>query len=180
MSGARVRPISYGSCMGSTGGGAAVLDEERRLLRALTWWAGLSVVAGVAGRGARRCAGASSEPVGLVPGLARQAISWGVVDLAIVAWGRRGLRRAATVPLTDADAAARAARMARVVGVNAVLDVGYVAAGVALTTRSRRRRGDGLGVVVQGLALLWLDSRHGLAFRRLTSPVPDRDAGGPP
>lgn len=111
--------------------------------------------------------------------VARQALGWGLVDLAIVGWGLRGLRRARRDGLTPDAARARGRRMARVTGVNAVLDVGYVASGVALAVRAPRRRGDGLGIVVQGLALLWLDVRHASAFRRLTSAVPDSGPGGP-
>ncbi|WP_088318261.1 hypothetical protein [Kineosporia sp. R_H_3] len=205
---------------------AAVLDEERALLRALALWAGASVAAGLAVAALRR--GTGPGPAGdggptqiaagigpqdrtgegqhpPVPGgllaaaahgfdagasmrttsgstvgdVARQALGWGLVDLAIVGWGLRGLRRARRTGLTPDAARARARRMARVTGVNAVLDVGYVASGVALAARAPRRRGDGLGIAVQGLALLWLDVRHASAFRRLTSAVPGSGPGGP-
>ncbi|MBI4939317.1 MAG: hypothetical protein HY830_01050 [Actinobacteria bacterium] len=205
---------------------AAVLDEERALLRGLALWAGASVAAGLVvtalKRGSDRGPAAAERPTQIASGVgprdrtadgqpsrgpdgllaaaahgfdvgasmrttststvgdvARQALGWGLVDLAIVGWGLRGLRRARRSGLTPEAARARGRRMARGTGVNAVLDVGYVASGVALAARAPRRRGDGLGIVVQGLALLWLDVRHASAFRRLTSAVPDSGPGGP-
>jgi hypothetical protein len=53
--------------------------------------------------------------------------------------------------------------MALLTGANALLDVGYVVAGVRLTGR-QRRRGDGVAVAVQGLFLLYLDTRYCLEF----------------
>ena len=50
-----------------------------------------------------------------------------------------------------------------VTGANALLDVGYVLAGVRLAARPRRR-GDGAAVAVQGLFLLYLDTRYCLEF----------------
>jgi hypothetical protein len=149
----------------------AVLDEEQALLRGLALWAAGSIVAGVAltGRGRRRPS--TARDVG------RQALGWGLVDLAIVAWGARGLRRGRRGALTADAARVRGRRMGRVTAANAVLDIGYVAAGAVLAARGPARRGDGLGIVVQGLALLWLDVRHASAFRRLTSTVPGSGPG---
>ena len=53
--------------------------------------------------------------------------------------------------------------MALLTGGNALLDVGYVATGVRLATRSGRR-GDGVAIAVQGLFLLYLDTRYCLEF----------------
>jgi hypothetical protein len=53
--------------------------------------------------------------------------------------------------------------MALLTGANALLDAGYVAAGVRLAARARRR-GDGVAVAVQGLFLLYLDTRYCLEF----------------
>ncbi len=53
--------------------------------------------------------------------------------------------------------------MALVTGANALLDVGYVAAGVAMAARPRRR-GDGVATAVQGGFLLYLDTRYSLEF----------------
>jgi hypothetical protein len=49
--------------------------------------------------------------------------------------------------------------------VNAGLDVGYVAGGVAMARRGRP--GDGLAIAGQGLFLLWLDLRHAGRVGRL-------------
>lgn len=109
-------------------------------------------------------------------GFARQAIGWGAVDLAIAAWGRARSRTVARDGLDAAAALARARRMSRITGVNALADVGYVASGLALASRPGRR-GDGVGVVVQGLALLVLDVRHATAFRRLSRGVRPESVG---
>jgi hypothetical protein len=53
--------------------------------------------------------------------------------------------------------------MALLTGANALLDVGYVVAGVRLAARPGRR-GDGVAFAVQGLFLLYLDTRYCLEF----------------
>ena len=62
--------------------------------------------------------------------------------------------------------------MALLTGANALLDVGYVVAGVRLATRPRRR-GDGVAVAVQGLFLLYLDTRYCLEFAARGRTAPD-------
>jgi len=153
-----------------------VLEDERRLLRALGTWASGSVAAGLLlGSAARRRGRPSRRPGDdVLTGFARQTVGWGAVDAAIVVRGRRGLRSARRGGLGDDEALRRAARLGRITAVNALLDLGYVAVGAALARRPGRWRGDGLAVVVQGLALLLLDARHASAARRLTSSVPDR------
>ena len=84
-----------------------------------------------------------------------QTAAGGAIDLAFVAFGWRGLR------LRDYESAAS---LDRFLWLNLGLDVGYVAVGVtlALTAWLLGRRlggvGAGIGVVVQGLALLALDA----------------------
>ena len=84
-----------------------------------------------------------------------QTAAWGAIDLAFAAWGWRGLR------LRDHDGAAS---LERFLWLNLGLDVGYVGVGatLALTGWLLGRRlgavGAGLGVVLQGLALLALDA----------------------
>ncbi len=85
-----------------------------------------------------------------------QAIVWGAIDAAIGLFGRRSAARHAA----DPDQPARAHRFRLIVLVNAALDVGYVAAGLALIRRSAgkpARAGMGLGILVQGLFLLLFD-----------------------
>jgi len=84
-----------------------------------------------------------------------QTAAWGAIDLAIAVAGVRGL--------TLRDYAA-ATRLDRVLWLNVGLDVGYVAVGATLALAGwllGRRLGPvgaGIGIVVQGAALLALDA----------------------
>jgi hypothetical protein len=152
-----------------TGQAGDVAEVERRLLVTLAAWSVWSIgVGGVLWRlGAR----------GAAPGLrsaGRTTVAWGAADAGIVAWGAwRGRRSRA-----GADVSARARRMARLTGVNAALDVGY-AAGGALLAASPRRGGTGLATVVQGLALLYLDTRYCLEFAGIARDHARDRAGRP-
>jgi hypothetical protein len=123
---------------------------EQRLTRVLGGWAAGSLVTGALLR---------LRPA--TRGFGRQTAAWGAVDGAIALVGAR--RRAAKGP-TDP------ARLRRVLLVNAGLDVGYLAAGLALVTapaaRARGLRGDGLAVLLQGGFLLALDTVAARALRR--------------
>lgn len=126
--------------------------ERAHLLRLLAWGAG-SVLAGtllLALVTVRRAAG--SAP--LLWHFAVQTAAWGAIDIGLALWARRGLA------LRD-NAGARA--LERLLWLNLGLDLGYVAVGVtlALTGWIAGRRlgavGAGMGVIVQGAALLLLD-----------------------
>ena len=170
-----------GTAWTDAGGLAAdVGREERRLLGGLAVLAVTSIAAGAAVRRAVRARGTGGPLADVAAGVARQAVGWGLVDLAIAGWGVQGLLRARRAAADDDVAAARARRLARVTGANAVADVGYVAAGALLAARSPARRGDGLGIVVQGAALLWLDVTHAWAFRGLSSGNRGRSVGARP
>lgn len=124
---------------------------ERRLLTELGAGAAVSAAAGLvlwsAGRRSQR---------GAVTAFGRQTVGWAAVDAAIVVRGVRGLAH----PPGDAqETRGRLRRLRNLLALNAGLDVGYVAGGLALA-RGTSRRGDGLAIVVQGLFLLWLDTRH--------------------
>ena len=128
-------------------------SAELRLLVSLTAWATWSTWVGTAfWRLGRRHGGRALGDAG------RMTVAWGLADAAVAGWGARQLRRSAS-----ADSVARARRMALVTGANALLDVGYVVAGVGLA-QSPRRRGDGAAIAVQGLFLLYLDTRYCLEF----------------
>jgi len=128
-------------------------SAELRLLLSLTAWATWSTGVGAAlWRVGRREGGRALGDAG------RMTVAWGLADAAVAGWGARLLRRTAS-----ADRGVRARRMALVTGANALLDVGYVVAGVRLAERPRRR-GDGVAVAVQGLFLLYLDTRYCLEF----------------
>ena len=109
---------------------------EEQITRVLGAWAAGSVALGAL---------LSAHP--RTRGFGRQTAAWGAVDGAIA---YVGARRRATKGPTDA------ARLRRVLLVNAGLDVGYLAAGAWLV-RDGRWRGDGAAVLVQGGFLLGLD-----------------------
>jgi hypothetical protein len=136
-----------------TGRTADAAEVEQRLLVALAAWSTWSVgVGGVLWRLGRR------EGVTGLRAAGRTTVAWGMANAAVVGWVAWRRRSRA-----DLGPSARAERMARLTGVNAVLDVGYVAGGALLAT-SARRRGTGLATVVQGLALVYLDTRYCLEF----------------
>lgn len=121
-----------------------------RLERAMGWllaWGIGSVVVG-AGLVSRR--NAELRQAGL------QALSWGAIDAALALNARIGARRKQAQPPGEPAIIADARRTRAIVAVNGLLDVGYIAAGVALMRRSGRR-GMGIGIAVQGLFLLLYD-----------------------
>ncbi|GAB4211537.1 MAG: hypothetical protein OHK0022_46170 [Roseiflexaceae bacterium] len=120
---------------------------ERLAGDTLIGWGLFSVVAGALGL-------AVNNPVLRQAGI--QAITWGAIDAAIGLFGRRSAAQHAAAP----DQATRAQRFRLIVLVNAGLDIGYVAAGLALIRRSTgrpARAGMGLGILIQGLFLLLFD-----------------------
>ena len=135
---------------------------ELRLLMSLAAWSTWSTGVGAAmWRVGRRDGERALGDAG------RMTLAWGLADAAVAGWGAwRGRRD------TGVDAVARARRMALVTGANALLDDGYVATGVRLAA-GRRRRGDGVAVAVQGLFLLYLDTRYCLEFAAAGRPAPD-------
>jgi hypothetical protein len=136
-----------------TSGARTEPSAELRLLVSLTAWAAWSTGAGVVlWRLGRRDGERALGDAG------RMTVAWGLADAAVAGWGAWRLRRKAS-----SEAVARARRMALLTGANALLDVGYVVAGVRLAER-QRRRGDGVAVAVQGLFLLYLDTRYCLEF----------------
>ncbi len=137
---------------------------ERELTRALRAWTVASTLAGAVAVvvGKRR-----EDPA--LRALGEQTVLWAAVDGAVLGAGAAVRARA--------DGPPPAERLRLLLTANAVADVGYVALGAALASRPdrvprrlrRRRRGrrtseaelraHGLAVVVQGLALLVLDTR---------------------
>jgi hypothetical protein len=137
----------------------ALLSAERQYLLRMLAWNGLSIVLGtllLTILVARRIRSA------LLTNFAAQAIAWGIVVGIISVIAFRALH------LRDVGGAAR---LERFVWLRVGLDVGVAAVGgtLVLTGRMPPRRlaviGAGLGVVVQGLALLVLD----LQFASLVS-----------
>jgi hypothetical protein len=130
---------------------ALFLAERNHLLRLAAWGAACALAATllVLLLTVRR----ARSP--LVLHFAIQTGAWGLVDLAIALVGWRGLAYRDLAGFTQLD---------RLLWLNVGLSVGYVAVGVTLALTGWRldRRlalvGAGLGVVVQGLALLVLDA----------------------
>lgn len=130
-----------------------LLALERGHLLRLALWGGASVLAGsliVVWLAVRRVDAA------LLRHFAIQTAAWGVIDLAICAWSRQG------IALRDY---AGAQRLVNLLWLNTGLDAGYIAIGITLAITAWRWGarasgiGAGIGVIVQGLALLLLDVR---------------------
>jgi len=137
-----------------------ILSAERQHLLRLLAWSGLSIILGtsvVVVLAARRI----RSP--LLTHFAIQTIAWGVWIALIsgIAWRALHLR--------DVGGAAR---LERLLWMRIGLDVGCIAVGATLgitsrvTTRRMELVGAGVGVIVQGLALLLLDLQYaGLVSR---------------
>jgi esterase/lipase len=112
-------------------------------------------------RGPGRDPGSSSAP-GSLKAFGQQAVAWGLVDGLIAAYGFLSARPAAS---PDGEAAL-ASRLRRLLWLNAGLDLGYIAGGLALARRRGQAnaawRGHGWGVLVQGGFLLLFDLYHAL------------------
>ncbi len=128
-----------------------LLEFERLHVLKLGIWAALSVLAGTALLGLLKVRRTESA---LVQHFAIQTLAWGLLDAVIVLWAAHGLHLRDLAGATALD---------RFLWLNVGLDVGYVMVGITLGILGWRlgRRlglvGAGMGVIVQGLALLVLD-----------------------
>lgn len=87
----------------------------------------------------------------------RQTFAWGVINAGIASW-------AASRPAPDL------ARLRRILLINSVADVGYIAAGAVVYRKGLRA--DGAAVMVQGAFLLALDGHYAYHLR---APEPSWD-----
>jgi hypothetical protein len=130
-----------------------ILAVERAHLARLLLWGIASIVTGVALWCVSRRHGMRST---LLQHFAIQTGAWGAVDVTLALAARGGLA------LRDYDGVTR---LDRFLWLNCGLDIGYVAVGLTLAwcgwrlSRSQGAVGAGLGVMLQGLALLVLDAR---------------------
>ncbi len=140
-----------------------LVAERAHLVRLLAWGAA-SVLVGTALLvlvAARRGVPAGSP---LLTNFAIQCAAWGAIDLLIAGVAWRGLA------LRDVDGATK---LDRLLWLNTGLDVGYVGVGIVLAVvgwqlgRRLGLVGAGLGVTVQGLALLVLDAHFISVLNRL-------------
>ncbi|HVE78861.1 MAG TPA: hypothetical protein VNA89_08370 [Gemmatimonadaceae bacterium] len=128
-----------------------LLLAERAHLARLFLWGASSVVAGTAVLAFLRLRRARSA---LLTQFAIQTAAWGLLNLVLALAARRALR--------ERDVAG-ATRLDRFLWLNVGLDAGYIGVGLTLALAGwflGRRLGvvgAGVGVVVQGLALLVLD-----------------------
>jgi hypothetical protein len=139
----------------------SLLAAERAHLMRVALWAVASIVAGSALLAWRAWRGHRS-PLLLHFGL--QTAAWGAVDLGIVLLGARGLVLRDAAGFTALD---------RFLWLNVGLDAGYVGVGVTLAAcgwalgRRGAPIGAGLGVIVQGLALVVLDGWFVVLLNRM-------------
>jgi len=151
-------PRSDDRAVGNPWGHAGIVGRQ------LAAWAALSVVAGIVLIGVANALAADAAAVTL-RAVALQFVVWGAIDGLIAAAGERDRRRRLARGEDRDPAATRAfgARLRRLLRLNAGLDVGYLAVGLALWLlwRTPEGLGHGLGVLIQGGFLLAFDAWHG-------------------
>ena len=130
-----------------------VLAFERAHLTRLLLWGAASLAAGL---GCWAFVHKRRQELPLLWHFGIQTAAWGAIDALLA------LASQPQLALRDYDGVTR---LDRFVWLNCGLDLGYIAVGVALAvcgwrlTQSRGLLGAGLGVVIQGAALLLLDAR---------------------
>ncbi len=136
---------------------------QDQLTRRLSWWSIGSILAG---------AFLAAAFTGFWRGLGIQFLAWGVIDLAIAFFGARSARqRRAKLSLAEQLAAQpqERASLAKILWINAGLDVLYLAGGLALIgtlgATDSFWLGGGWGVLIQGGFLLFFDLFHALKLR---------------
>lgn len=105
-----------------------------------------------------------------------QNIGWGVINMGIAVIGRRMGRRRAALPDTQTPATLHkeSRNLRRLLWVNAGLDLFYMLGGLTMARRNKdnpNMRGNGLGIVLQGLLLFIFDVVQ--ALRVPNHPKPD-------
>lgn len=133
------------------------LSVERTLTKTLVNWSVASIVIGtsIALTGRRLNHTQVTE-------FGRQTAAWGAVDAIIAGTGlivqkRRG-------PLSEGQTQREIRKLRRLLVINAVADVAYMAGGITILNRSKKKKsslrmgpGDGLAIVIQGAFLFVLD-----------------------
>jgi hypothetical protein len=152
----------------------AAADPWRRAGRVgaqLAAWSIFSILAGASIAWAATT-WATADAAVTLRAMALQFVAWGAIDGAIAAFGERDRRRRLGRGEAGDPAATRAfaARLRRLLLLNAGLDVLYLAVGIALIVAWPGPAGLGhvLGVVIQGGFLLAFDAWHGL---RMSPPA---------
>jgi len=130
---------------------------QNTLTRRLSAWAQFSIGLGLAGLLA---------PREFWRGMAGQFIGWGIINQAIAFFGSKGTeKRLASLDENEKKAIEpqETRKLAKILWINAGLDVGYMLFG-AIFARANRdnpfKVGTGIGIIVQGLFLLLFDWIH--------------------
>lgn len=147
--------VTFLALLGLITDSTRVVQVQKRLLYLLGGWAGGSVMVG--SYQVLR-AGTLGRYMGI------QHLAWGAIDGAIAGYGLYNFHKSLQARPSE-DWRAERQRLRRILLINTLLDVGYLAAGMYLTTRRDVRwRGTGWGIVIQGGFLLLLDSLHALSL----------------
>ncbi len=146
-----------------------IWEFQRFVSGALLGWSGLSAALGL-------LIGARRTP--FTRGVSEQFLGWPLINSGIALFGAfSGARRQRSLAdvHTPQRRAGEARSLRRLLRINALLDVIYMAGGLWLLTRTRRPerlRGAGLGILLQGAFLFAFDSL-------LSLRVPDVHADEP-
>jgi hypothetical protein len=146
-------------------------DFENRLGRRLLAWGAASVATGatlaLAGR---------ARDDRFLRAFGSQTIGWGAIDAGLAVGGLVRSRRLLGDPPADAIAREReAARVRRILIVNAGLDLLYIAGGLAVAAgrgrTDRAAQGHGLAAAAQGAFLLGFDAWHAVRVPGAGAPA---------
>jgi hypothetical protein len=144
------------------------LSVERTLTKTLVSWSVASIALGtsIALAGHKRDKKAVTE-------FGRQTAAWGVVDLGIAGAGYLAQRRRGV--LSEEQVHRQIRNLHRLLVINAVADVVYVSGGIAILSRSLRKKssfrmgpGDGSAIVIQGVFLFVLDVSQAKRLRKIS------------
>jgi hypothetical protein len=133
-------------------------DVSQKLSLRLLLWGVLSMVVG----------GVLYRQSGLRRGMGAQFFGWGLIDALLALFGLFNLPRQRAIPPAAQPAAQAQERqkLRRILWVNTVLDVFYVAGGVWFWQKHGRdnpeKQGHALGVIIQGGFLFFFDLWHAL------------------
>lgn len=146
-----------------------LVNVERTLTKTLLGWSAASMVLGTA----IALAGKKRESKSLTE-FGRQTAAWGAVDAVIAGAGLISQKRRGE--LTEEQTQEQARKLHKLLVINTIADVGYVAGGVALVSRGSRKKstlrmgiGDGLAIVIQGAFLFVLDVSQASRLRKSLS-----------
>ncbi|MFA7567376.1 MAG: hypothetical protein WCY01_10150, partial [Alkalispirochaeta sp.] len=104
---------------------------------------------------------------------ALHAVVWGVINVAIALWGLHLAHRGSRKYPDEYRDVADGLRLRRLLVVNGFLDIGYITAGAGLIVFFHANDfllGNGIGIVLQALFLLFFDFIHAWRLPKTTPP----------